>query len=711
MNCTSVRALVTGGWRIRWVGHEDGALSILMTSPSGTIRTSTLEIETIESGMPQILCGDADTEMLPTTVIPRNGEYGELRWAAVHGLNVGGNGSPGVTRPSLPDGCVCGYDIETDTSGTTGDAFPLPESRIVSLTCWCTCGYRLSITTEEVDSADTLAVASSSALVASFCAHIAGHRPMWLIGWNSYAFDNYCMLIHAPRASERHFLRTAVRTSFGTRPGYILNFPGTYNVDLYAYLDRTQRHRYPQLSLSAVSAALGGPPKTTMPDLRTCTVAQMLSYNMNDSMVTSLLWRLTGACHSIPSIACASCSPVYDCVRHITGSMSTCTVASECLSRGICYCWSAHPPVGRYKGGYVSVPDRGLHDNVAVCDFSSMYPNIMIGANVSPDSMSYSSAVVETDGTVDWSDTHTYVTCDATRVGFRKDPQGAIPKVTAKLVQERAANRRSHPPYAQALKEAANSVYGSLGYEHSSLYSPMCSKATTTIGRWCLSLSMGILEKCGMRIIYGDTDSCFASATSVTRRCYNGDIEAHCSAGLKILALVLTHTPFSSMDMRPEGVYKRVLLIEKKNYAYTTSRNVLMYKGIAAARKDTLGVCRKVSKCAVDLVLRGGNTRVTRRALSSLACLSLDACALGTLGLFDVSKVVRAEGGNCYRYPCSSGKDVDVKVEDADLTAHVLYDRSKVSHAISVELSRYTVAAGMGRLNDVMRCAQVFCID
>src|SRR3989337_3030353 len=42
-------------------------------------------------------------------------------------------------------------------------------------------------------------------------------------------------------------------------------------------------------------------------------------------------------------------------------------------------------PYRPYAGGIVLTPQAGLHENIAVLDFKSMYPNIMITYNLSPD--------------------------------------------------------------------------------------------------------------------------------------------------------------------------------------------------------------------------------------------------------------------------------------------------------------------------------------
>lgn len=710
MDTATLAKRIEGGYRIRWVGIVCGMVEALVVSPTGEEQMTGIHISTDEDSMRQLLCGEPDSEMLPTTVLPRNGDLGELRWTTIHGVNVGGTCKPGSgMRPLLPtNNCVCGYDIETDISATTGNAFPLPESRIISLAAWCSCGYRLLLTTEAYDDRDVITVTDSKALVDAFCERMVEHRPMWLVGWNSYAFDNYCMLVHASNDAGMYFEKTAMRTSHGNKVGYIINFPGIYNVDLYLYLDRTQRDRYPQLGLGVVARQLGAPEKMQMPNIESDSIQMMLEYNMNDSKITSMLWKMTGADHDIPNMACVSCSPVYDCIRHITGSMSACVIASQCLSEGVCFGWAKCLPMGKYQGGYVVAPTRGVHDDVAVCDFSSMYPTIMIGANISPDSIIPPSGSLRHEGAVTWDDHGASAVYGGNVLRFRSDIDPVVPRVLRKLVGERKINRSKFPQYANALKVATNSIYGAFGYEFSPLYSPSCSAATTAFGRWCLSLSIGIFERCGLEVVYGDTDSCFLARTKTTDEMYGGSLKDHCNAALRILKGVLKHTPFAAMDMCLEGLHRRMLLLEKKNYAFMASNGSIRYKGISVARKDALGICRKVSRCTVDMILNGGNTDASRMAIALLCSTALDACTMGNLTLADVSKVVRGEGGNCYRYTDFNGNPIDVKIEDASPDSIVQYSRAVIAERVSREITRYTSAGGLGKVHDIIWSCPLF---
>ncbi|MFB6217037.1 MAG: DNA polymerase domain-containing protein, partial [Candidatus Aenigmatarchaeota archaeon] len=42
---------------------------------------------------------------------------------------------------------------------------------------------------------------------------------------------------------------------------------------------------------------------------------------------------------------------------------------------------------GAYSGGFVYTPDAGLYENIALFDFRSLYPTVMVAHNISPDTL------------------------------------------------------------------------------------------------------------------------------------------------------------------------------------------------------------------------------------------------------------------------------------------------------------------------------------
>lgn len=81
--------------------------------------------------------------------------------------------------------------------------------------------------------------------------------------------------------------------------------------------------------------------------------------------------------------------PVFKChiqgvCKYITGSMVATMVSSYSLGKGYCIDWSSEDYLSRaYEGGFVMKPKRGFHKNVYILDIAAMYASIMIGANVS----------------------------------------------------------------------------------------------------------------------------------------------------------------------------------------------------------------------------------------------------------------------------------------------------------------------------------------
>ena len=84
-----------------------------------------------------------------------------------------------------------------------------------------------------------------------------------------------------------------------------------------------------------------------------------------------------------------------------------------------------------YAGGLVLAPKQGLHEDIAVLDFKSMYPNIMITYNLSPDTY-IAPGEPEPEGGVNVAPEVNYK--------FRKAPPGFYKEALEYLIAERAKN-------------------------------------------------------------------------------------------------------------------------------------------------------------------------------------------------------------------------------------------------------------------------------
>ena len=93
---------------------------------------------------------------------------------------------------------------------------------------------------------------------------------------------------------------------------------------------------------------------------------------------------------------------------------------------------------------------------------------------------------------------------------FRRTPRGILPALVSELAEEREAARRAGMPVkAQAIKILMNSLYGVLGAGASRLFSPAVANAITHFGQTLIRTAAAFVERKGLRVLYGDTDSLF----------------------------------------------------------------------------------------------------------------------------------------------------------------------------------------------------------
>ena len=164
------------------------------------------------------------------------------------------------------------------------------------------------------------------------------------------------------------------------------------------------------------------------------------------------------------------------------------------------------------EGGYVREPETGLHENLVQFDFRSLYPSLIISKNISPDVMVLGDVENEDDYNI--SPEH--------GLKFKKSPQGFIPSVIDKILQERfrlkremkesqdETEKKSLNVQQQAIKRLANTMYGIYGFPRFRWYSFECAKAITSWGRQYIKSSIKKAEEFGFYTIYADTDGFYA---------------------------------------------------------------------------------------------------------------------------------------------------------------------------------------------------------
>jgi DNA polymerase-2 len=151
------------------------------------------------------------------------------------------------------------------------------------------------------------------------------------------------------------------------------------------------------------------------------------------------------------------------------------------------------------QGGHVLEPTAGLHRNVWVFDFKSLYPSVIRTFNVDP--LSYVADPKPGEDLIDTPGGH-----------FRREP-AILPGVLDDLFPRREAAKAAGDNVASnAIKILMNSFYGVLGTSACRFYNPALANSITGMGREMLLWSKRWFETRGFTVLYGDTDSLFVSS-------------------------------------------------------------------------------------------------------------------------------------------------------------------------------------------------------
>ena len=154
--------------------------------------------------------------------------------------------------------------------------------------------------------------------------------------------------------------------------------------------------------------------------------------------------------------------------------------------------------VSRHQaGGHVFEPTTGIHENVWVFDFKSLYPSVIRTFNIDP------------LGFVASPGTDASVIRVAPDAAFRRD-EAILPAMLDDLFPQREeAKRQGDSVASQAIKILMNSFYGVLGTPACRFHNVAIANAVTGMGRHFLQWSKAWFEARNFDVLYGDTDSVF----------------------------------------------------------------------------------------------------------------------------------------------------------------------------------------------------------
>lgn len=226
----------------------------------------------------------------------------------------------------------------------------------------------------------------------------------------------------------------------------------------------------------------------------------------------------------------------------------------------------------KYQGAIVMDPKPGIHFDVTVVDFASLYPSAIRNWNLSYDTLLCGHEDCKSNlipGTQHWVCTHRNgMTSEL--IGSLRDLRVFWYKPKARDMSLGEDERQYYHVVQQALKVFLNASYGVFGSESFPLYCPPLAESTAAVGRYALEEAGRKSEELGIEVLYGDTDSVFLNHP--TRE--------------QTDALVEWADEALGIDLEVEKTYRYVIFSErKKNYLGVYKDGRLDIKGLTGKKR------------------------------------------------------------------------------------------------------------------------------
>ncbi|MEM2964239.1 MAG: DNA-directed DNA polymerase [Candidatus Bathyarchaeia archaeon] len=239
-----------------------------------------------------------------------------------------------------------------------------------------------------------------------------------------------------------------------------------------------------------------------------------------------------------------------------------------------------------YTGGLVLKPKPGVHENIAVMDFKSMYPTLMLRYNISPDTLVEENPPPEAQ-------------IEGLPYGFKRDKPGLYASAISKLLNLRAelkrmlsrlegAEARILAERERAVKVLTNAIYGYAGWPGARWYCREVAEATAHLGREMIKKVVNKCHTMGLEVIYGDTDSVFVK---------------HDASKLTELGKWVEEE--FKLEIKVDKIYRRLMFTEsKKKYAGLTEGGSVDIVGMEAVRSDWPQAARNAQRSVLTAILR-----------------------------------------------------------------------------------------------------------
>lgn len=324
-------------------------------------------------------------------------------------------------------------------------------------------------------------------------------------------------------------------------------------------------------------------------------------------------WHIDGSCFhmresglfGLMDLSRISCVPVQELARLSPGTAISTMQVLEALRCGYLVAWKKNIPelfktarglMAADRGGLVLEPQVGVHDGVAEVDFASLYPNIMVRHNISPETLLCDCCGPGT-GAPDIVPEADYYFC--------RRREGLVPRVLRPVLErrfefKRRAKRKDLPEKERTTYKEMNDIlkwllvvcFGYTGYRNARFGRIECHEAITSYAREILTHAANIAESLGFRVLHGIVDSLWVQG--------RGDLDRLCEAISEAIGIAIIL----------EGRYRWIVFLPNKtNGAGALNRyygcfdtGEVKVRGIELRRTDTPPYFRKVQEGMLEVL-------------------------------------------------------------------------------------------------------------
>ena len=491
------------------------------------------------------------------------------------------------------------------------------------------------------------------------------HMPDVITGWNSRFFDIPYLVNRLARVlGEDETRRLSPWKMIDSRSVKIkgreqvtFDITGIQSLD---YMDLFKKFAYTygnqeSYSLNHISHVVLGDEKLDYSDVGTFMETyendhqRFIDYNIKDVELVHRIDEKLGLIDLVMTMAYMAGVNYNDTLG--TTAIWDCIIYRELMNKKIAVPQPKDHKKAAFVGGYVKDPHVGMHDWVMSFDLNSLYPNIIIQYNMSPETLIRMPNAIGAKA--------------ANGATFRKDKVGIIPELVEKLYVTRVSTKQEMLKVKQQIEDEGksdslvrkatilenkqmatkillNSLYGAMGNRYFRYFDLLVAEGVTTTGQAVIQHAEkavnGFLNKAMQddkdRVIAMDTDSLYVGVGDLVEKyCKEDPVQFLDRFAKEAIEPILekafeqfakdTDAYTNRMVMKREAIADRGIWTAKKRYILNVHNNEgvqyaepkIKVMGIEAVKSSTPEVCRDAMKQMFKIIV-SGDERKTQDAIA-----------------------------------------------------------------------------------------------